>query len=143
VGYSPRAGQKGFGCPCRTGGTIFAFAVLGQQKHPLYPRMLVYWKEEVGGSDGGHGSVAMGLLGSALAARQAGGEDWKAFEDTFFPKILANGFTDGSFKHLAGTKPQSLGNADPQVGPAYNTAVFALVLQLGKGNLKFLGRKHD
>jgi hypothetical protein len=143
VGYSPRAGQKGFGCPCRTGGAIFAFAVLGQQKHPLYPRMLAYWKEEVGGSDGGHGSVAMGLLGSALGARQAGGEDWKAFEDTFFPKILANAFPDGSFKHLVGTKPQSVSNADPQVGRAYNTAVFALVLQLGRGNLKFLGRKYD
>jgi hypothetical protein len=50
---------------------------------------------------------------------------------------------DGSFKEFEGTHPQTKGNADKMVGPAYNTGIFALVLQLDLGQLRFLGVRQD
>jgi hypothetical protein len=143
VGYSPNPGQKGFGCPCRTGGAIFAFAILGKQEHPLYPRMIESWKARVGDSAEGHGSISLGLLSSALAARQVGDEEWAKFKQTFFPKILERATLDGSFSPFEGTHPQTKGNADKMVGLAYNTGIFVLVLQLDRGQLRFLGVRQD
>ena len=48
-----------------------------------------------------------------------------------------------TIKAMAGTKPQSFGNADPRAGRAYNTGVYALVLQLDGGRLKFLGQRQE
>jgi hypothetical protein len=141
VGYSPRPGWKGFGCPCRTGGAIFAFAILGKENDPLYPRMVEFWRaRSPGESDGGHGSVAMGLLSSALAARQLGEGEWQGFEEKFFPKVLALARRGGAFKEMEGSTPQSKANEDRMAGDAYNTGIYLLLLQLDRGNLTYLGR---
>jgi hypothetical protein len=140
VGYSPRQGQKGFGCPCRTGGAIFAFAVLGKEKHVLYPRMVTYYKQKLTDSGEGHGSVAMGFLASALGARQVGADTWKKFTDKFFPIFEAAIQPDGSFKHLVGKTVLATGFDHKMSGP-FQTGHYALILQLDKGNLRYLGRK--
>jgi uncharacterized protein YkwD len=143
VGYSPRPGQKGFGAAYRTGGAIFAFAMLGKEDHPLYPLMIQCWKRSAAAdSNEGHGSVALGYIGSALGARQVSPEDWQLFRDTFFPQILAHAQKDGSFKHITGKTPLSVGFDDKQ-GPAYNTGIYALLLQLDGGRLRFVGQRLD
>lgn len=140
VGYSPNAGQKGAGCPGRTGGALFAFALLNQRSHPLFGKMIEYWKQDIDRSNEGHGSLCMGLLGSALGAREIGGDAWDTYVAKFFPQILGAAGGDGSFKHLTGKTPISMGS-DGMTGPAYNTAIYALILQLDLGNLTYLGQK--
>jgi hypothetical protein len=141
VGYSPREGQKGFGDPGRTGGALFAFAMVGQEGHPLYPRMAAYWRKSRDESADGHGSIALGLLGSALGARQLGGGDWDGFAAKFFPPILAAANEDGSFKHLTSVVPRAANGSDETLGVAYNTGIYALLLQLGTAHLKLVGQK--
>lgn len=141
VGYSPNPGQKGMGCPGRTGGALFCHGLLRQTAAPVYPKMVEYWKSDIDKSSEGHGSLCMGFLGSALGARQIGSEAWDTYVGKFFPQILTAAAGDGSFKHLTGKTPISMGS-DNTAGPAYNTAVYALVLQLDLGHLAFLGSKH-
>lgn len=140
VGYSPRPGQKGFACPGRTGGALFAFALLGRHEHPLYPRLISSWKKTMSESGEAHGSIAMGMLGSALGARQIGPEEWQEFIARFLPSILDHANPDGSFKHLTGKTPRSAG-ADQEVGATYNTGIYTLILQLDRKKLSFLGQR--
>lgn len=142
VGYSPWRGQKGFGCPCRTGGAIFAFALLGRQQHDHYRPMVEYWKGAYGRSGQGHGSATMGLLCSALGARQLGGECWEFFADRYLPGVLNSCQQDGSFR-VTGGGAVSGGEIDNQVGTAYVTGIYCLILQLDRGHLQFLGRKQS
>ncbi len=139
IGYSPRQGQKGYGSPCRTGSTIFAFASIGQREHKLFPKMIESWRASMGQSDDGHGSVAMGFLGSALGARAAGPKEWQAFKQMFFPTIIADDAGDGSFEPMLGKTPQAGGAADKMAGYTYNTAVYALILQLETSRLSGFG----
>ena len=139
VAYSTQKDLKEFGCPCRTGGALFAFGILGKSNQPVYRRMADYWKRERADSGEGHGSVALGLLASSLGARQIGPDAWHAFQRQFFPGILQHGNNDGTFKHLTGKTPQAQG-CDHQLGPAYNTGVYALILQLDRDTLHFMGR---
>jgi len=142
VGYSPRPGQKGStACPSKTGGAITVFALLDQKQHPLYPRMAAYWREHVGESANGHGSTSMGLLCSALGARQLGEEDWSTFAAQFLPLIQGVAEKDGTFRHLTGTGFASDRN-DNRQGKAYNTAIYTLILLLDQGHLSYLGQRH-
>ncbi len=140
VGYSPRPGQKGFSCPNRTGGAVCAFGLLGKQGHPLYSKMIDTWKGEQKDIGEGHGSVAMGFIGSALGARQMGEEDWKNFATAFFPNVQAASQPDGTFTFLKGTTVKSTG-FDHKIGPAYNTGIYTLILLLDSCKLKYLGTK--
>lgn len=137
VAYSP--GPNGMGCPGRTGGALFAWALLGRLEDPLYPRMIAFWNKHMAASNEAHGSLAMGMLGSALGARQIGPEAWDAYVSKFFPQILSHAAGNGSFRHMTGKTPASVG-ADNNCGPAYNTAVYTLILQLDLGRLSYLGR---
>jgi hypothetical protein len=139
VGYSPNAGQKGFGDPCRTGGAIAAFALLDRTDSPLYRRMVDFWKRSFAASNEGHGSLALGFLGSALGARQA--DQWAAFDDRFSRQILAHARLDGSFRVIKGQSPQAQANADGMVGPAYTTATYSLILCLGKAEFSLFGHR--
>jgi hypothetical protein len=140
VGYSPNPGQKGIACPCRTGGAIFGFAQAGQTGHPLFGRMIEAWKRIMKNSGEGHGSLAMGLLESALGARQIGPDAWDQFVGDFFPLILSHANADGSFKHIQGKTMMSVGG-DGMTGPAYPTGVLTLIMQLDLGHLRFLGQR--
>jgi hypothetical protein len=141
VGYSPRPGQKSTTAePGRTGGAIFAFACLHSQSNPLYAKMCEYWKQSMGKSDQGHGSVSMGLLESALGAKTMGGDPWDSYVARFFPTMLGQANPDGSFKFLTGKTPTALGG-DNMTGPAYHTGIFALIMQLDMGGLTFMGGK--
>lgn len=142
VGYSPGPGQKGIGCPCRTGGALFAFALLKAQSNPLYPKMVEYWNKAVDKSNEGHGSLSMGLLESAVGARTISADAWDTYVAKFFAQILGNANADGSFKHLTGKTPASMGG-DGMTGAAYPTGLFALILQLDMGNLSFFGQKNN
>lgn len=143
VGYSHNPGQKGFGCPCRTGGAIFAFGLLNRQEEALFPLMATSFKANIADSNGGHGSLAIGYLTSALGARQLGDEVWQEFKDRFFEQILDHAEKNGSFSVIKGESPQAQANADGMVGSAYTTAIYALMLQLENGNLRFMGSKPE
>jgi hypothetical protein len=159
VGYSPRVGQKGVGCPCRTGGAIFAFGMLKKTNHPLYPLMVEYWKESYKDSVGAHGSVALGVLSSALGARQIGGEAWESFASACFPKVLAAANKDGTYqvlpeapRHPAGGIPAgsksfsakaglSIGPASREGDQPFLVGVYTLSFLLDRGNLAFMGKR--
>jgi hypothetical protein len=138
VGYSSRDGQRGFGFPYRTGGTIFAFASIGRREHPLFPKMVASWKASMDASDDGHGSVALGMLGSALGAKAIGADEWQDFKKKFYPEIMEDGAFDGSFRPLPGKTLMSKGGADKMLGPSYNTAIYALILRLDDSGLTVL-----
>lgn len=137
VGYSP--GPNQMGCPGRTGGALLAYALLDLKEDPQFERMIAFWKKSVDSSNEAHGSLAMGMLGSALGARLIGPEAWDTYVTKFFPQILGQATGNGSFKHITGKTPASIG-ADNNCGPAYNTAIYTLILQLDLGRLKYLGR---
>jgi hypothetical protein len=155
VGYSPRFGQKGAGCPCRTGGAIFAFGMLKKTNHPLYPLMVEYWKESYKDSVGAHGSVALGVLSSALGARQIGGEAWESFASACFPKVLAAANKDGTFQVLPEVPriPAGATSFSAKVsfgtGPALSregdqpflVGLYTLSFLLDRGNLAFMGKR--
>jgi hypothetical protein len=140
VGYSPGPGQKGYGCPGRAGGAMVAWALLGMTQSPFYPKLVAYYKSDIDRSSEAHASLAMGMLGSAIGARQIGPEMWDVYVEKFFPMILEHANGDGSFKHLTGKTPASMGG-DNNNGPAYNTAIYALILNLDLGHLAYLGRQ--
>lgn len=139
VGYSPRRGQKGIGEEGRTGGAIWLFGLHGQKSDPLYGRMAAWWRAHLDGAVNGHGSIAMGCLGSALGGLQLGGGDWDRFVEAVFPKILNLQNPDGTFRAAKGTGAGAVGG-DRTAGTDYNTALYTLTLQLDLGNLRFLGR---
>ncbi len=141
VGYSPRQGQKGFGCPCRTGGAVFAFGLLDRAGHPLYPRMVDFMKKEMKNAVEAHGSIALGFLCAALGFHQVGETDWQTFSKAFFPTLLDNVARDGSIGHLEGKTFFARNGADARMGKAYNTGIYALALQLDRGTLSFLGQR--
>ncbi|OAI41665.1 hypothetical protein AYO40_02715 [Planctomycetaceae bacterium SCGC AG-212-D15] len=143
VGYSPRKGQKGFGCPCRTGGALFAFQLLGKEDHTLYPLMVKSYKENLVDSNEGHGSLAIGFLTSGMAARHLEEDVWQEFKDRFFQQILDAGEKNGSIGVIKGKSPKAQANADGQVGAAYTTGIYALMLQLDGGKLRFTNRKAE
>jgi hypothetical protein len=139
VGYSPNQGQKGFGDPCRTGGAIAAFAILNLQQTKVFPRMVEYWKASIGESNEGHGSLGLGFLASALAARQVGQDERNDFGERFFGQILSARRLDGSFRALIGKSPKALAGADEQMGPAYNTAIYLDILLMSQNDGVFFG----
>jgi hypothetical protein len=139
VGYSP---TLKVGCPARTGGALFAYAMLGQQKNTLYPLMVTSYRSSIARTSEAHGSQAMGYFWSAVAARQIGAQEWRAYKTAFFPKIQANGNADGTFKVLTGTTAHAA-SLDHQWDGTYNMAILTLILQLDRGNLVFLGQKHS
>jgi hypothetical protein len=140
VGYSPRPGQKGFECPNRTGGAVFVYGLLGKKENPLYGRMIESWKGTQTDIAEGHGSAAMGYIGSALGARQMGDDEWKTFSTTMFPAIQGCTTPDGNFTFLKGTTVKSTG-FDHKIGTAYNTGIYTLILLLDSGKLKFMGNR--
>lgn len=130
-------------CPCRTGGAINALAMLDRKDHPLYPRMAGYWKKAMAGSASGHGSIAIGLLGSALAARQMDEKHWNEFREKFFQVILASGNSDGSFNTLTSTARTATADSDNNGGLVFITSINLLILQLDRGGLAFMGQPLD
>ena len=140
VGYSNRPGQRGMGDSSRTGGAIFGFAALGKQKTPFYNLMVRSYLQQIDDAGEGHGSLAMGYIGAALGARSISEAAWKSFDAKHYPTILKAANADGSFKFIKGTTIKATG-FDDKLGPAYNTAVYSLLLQLDSGNLKFMGQR--
>lgn len=68
--------------------------------------------------------------------------EWKGFTKEFFPVILAQARADGSFRHLVGKTPIAIG-FDHKQGDDYNTAIYALILQLDRGGLTYVGQRME
>lgn len=133
IGYSHRPGQKGIGGSGRTGGTVFAYSLLGQPPGIMGPALQQTLKD----ASETHGSIALGMLAAALGSRQLGASGWDAYVGMHFDRILGQVQDDGSARHLEGTTPLSVG-ADKMMGTHYNTGIFALILQLDLGWLNLL-----
>lgn len=136
IAYSTRPNESGSAEPGRTGGALFAFALCGRSDSPVFGSMTNYLKGKIEDSLNGHASVCMGCLGVALGARQLGDDAWDDFVSRTFSRILDQQQPDGSFKPIRGK--EGLQGDDP-MGPNYNTAVYALILQLDQGHLKKFG----
>ncbi|MEK7449741.1 MAG: DUF6288 domain-containing protein [Planctomycetota bacterium] len=139
VGYSTRAGQKGYGCPGRTGGTIMAFFMLNKKNHPFYPKMSSFLAKEMpfllNKRGYGHASPTMGLFCLAAGARHSSESNWKQFTDFYFPKILESQQMDGSF-HAILNPTETIGQKDNAIyGTFYISGFLTLILQLGGNNL--------
>jgi len=158
VGYSPRFGQKGVGCPCRTGGAIFAFGLLKKTDHELYPVMRDFWDKQYSKSVGAHGSPSLGVLQSALGARQIGKEAYENFSAECFPKVLEAAKKDGTFNVIPERVPEGgktfKSSASFSTGPAnrlglesrdqaLDVGIYTLTFLLERERLTFLGRRFE
>lgn len=139
IGYSDRPGQKGVGDPGRTAGCIWAFSLLGITKHPFYPKMVAYFKREMGNIPNGHVSPVMHFTASAFASMHLGPACWKEFMELFRLEILAARCPDGTFSARPTEESQLMhSNHDREMGPVWTTASYALILQLPNGKLPTL-----
>ncbi len=124
----------------RTGGAIFTFSMLKQQSHPKFQKMVSFFQDKMDRSlESAHGSPAMCLFQSAIAALQLHKTLWDKYVEVFFEKILGKQKSDGSFGTIPGEKGQDF---DSECGTAYNTAFYALILLLDEGNLRFFSGKY-
>ena len=139
VGYSHRPGQKGNGEPGRTSGCIWAFSLLGLQKHAFYPKMSAFFKGSTGNIPSGHISPVMHFLTSAFASTHLGSASWRQYMELFRLEVLATRGQDGHFRaQPTEAGKTSVRNLDHEMGPVWTTANYALILQLPKGKLPLL-----
>lgn len=133
VMYSIEPGNTGKISVQRAGHGIFAFKATGISSDKI-SLMTGFLKQNFGAVPNGHGSAAMGYLGCALGSICSGQETWDAFVENFFPRILSHQNSDGSFQAFDGDGTPG----DSQIGAAYRSAIYTLILQLDLGRLQFL-----
>jgi hypothetical protein len=136
VGYSTREGQKGDGCPGRTGATIFVFKILGKQNDNQLKKMVTFVETEMPKLftrlGYAHGSPSMGLFGCAIGSYNSGKKElWEKFTKLFFEKIISHQNADGSFKAIMNEAEKN----EDSICQAYPTGIMALVLQLPESGL--------
>ncbi|MFH1422840.1 MAG: hypothetical protein ABIH42_09045 [Planctomycetota bacterium] len=124
----------------RTAGALFAFAMVKKKDHPICKKMADIISKEMEEAIIGHGSTALSFFQTAIGSLQAGQETWDQYIKTWFPKILAQQNSDGSFKPIANRKEEGMTEfIEGALGPAYTTSLFSLILFLDKGALHFMG----
>ncbi len=137
VGYSTQPGQQGNGDPGRTAGAIVAFSRLGKKAHPFFKKMGSFLKSHMEDLPNGHVSPVMHFLASAFACQELAPEYWSQFMELFHLEIMAARRPDGSFTARPTEESQQLhSNTDRDMGPAWTTGSYLLILQLKKGNLQ-------
>lgn len=139
IGYSANPGQQGMGDPGRTAQGAWAFALLDMKANPFYAKMSSYFRRSMEDLPGGHVSPIMHYTSAAFACMHLGAPYWKDFIALFRLEILAARRPDGTFSARPTEETAALhSNTDRELGPAWTTASYALILQVPKGKLKIL-----
>ncbi len=131
VGYSPRAGQKGWGHAGRASGAMWAMARAGVS-NKFSDQVAKFCKQDVKNLIKDHASPTLHYLWGGLWAYMAGPENWKEYKTAFLDWWLSAQQADGSFKcpTEADVKAALGMDTDALVGACYPTAVYALVFAL-------------
>ncbi|MHC4660280.1 MAG: DUF6288 domain-containing protein [Planctomycetota bacterium] len=138
VAYSTRPGQRGHGCPGRTGGAMLAFT-LCKNRPSNYSKMAAYLAKTMKQAPSGHASPVMHIMGSGLGAIQTSKEMWDQFAAQLIPVILQHTNPDGSFRTIV--NPQE-GDTDSANGPFYTGGICALMLAVDEGRLKYMSGRY-
>ncbi len=143
IAYSTRANQSGTAQPGRTGGAMLALALNGKKGTEVYKKSAIYLSKQMSEVPFGHASPAMHFFGAAAGSIQTSGTLWEKFVTTIFPKMIAQQKSDGSFKSVVNPREKdTVGDADGTLGAEYTTGIFALIMTLDEGRLKFLGGRY-
>ena len=130
VGYSQRQGQR-FGDPGRTAGAIVAYRALDLTERPFYAQMQGYLEAHLEELVDGHVSPAMHLVAGAMATRVLDEDLWEAYSEAFRLHIMQHRLPDGGFAATPTEESRQLrNNTDRQVGEAWITASYVLILEL-------------
>ncbi|MCE9583625.1 MAG: DUF6288 domain-containing protein [Planctomycetes bacterium] len=139
IGYSANPGQQGMGDPGRTALGAWAFGMLDMKTHPFFARMGSYFKRSMEDLPGGHVSPIMHYTSAAFACMHFDASYWKSFIGLFRLEILAARRPDGTFSARPTEETVSMhNNTDRELGPAWTTASYSLILQVPRGKLKIL-----
>ena len=142
VGYSPNEGQKGYGDPGRTAGSIFAFAKVGKSDHEFYPKMSDYLYRKMEDVPNGHVSPIMHFMATALACSQLEEKFMEKFMKFFQLELLSARRPDGSFASRPTEESSKMrSNTDLDMGDNWSTGNYLIVLQLHQNKLKTIAKK--
>ncbi len=131
VGYSH---TNRWGHVSRTGGAVFALAMAGA-KQGKYRTLCIQLDRMMKDVITGHASPALSFMQCALGSLQVGRSTWDKYVQTWFKKIMDHQEPDGSFKSII--NPKEGIKVESNLGPAYCTAIYSLILLLDRGNLKY------
>lgn len=141
VGYSTRPGQQGHGDAGRTAGAMLAFDALGLERHPFRAKMASYYKRNCDQLIGGHVSPCMHMLAGAFASAKLGSSAWREYWSTYRDVVMSARCPDGTFSARPTRETQTLhSNSDRNMGKAWVTAHFALILAAKESRLEFWGK---
>ncbi len=138
-GVSYSVANKGWSCPARAAGAIYAFSMLKVKSHPHFKRLANFFDKKLEKlferAGQAHGSPGMGILQCALGSIHLSKAHWDRYVEAFFPMILDAQNPDGSFKSIPHPKE---GDGDKMLGTFYSTGICALILQLDEGKLRYI-----
>ncbi len=135
--YSTRPGQIGFGDPGRTAGAWLALDLLGMGKKRR--KMFNFFFKRLDKLPSGHVSPVMHILAASMACKRKGKRYFHAFWKLYRPYLMLSRTEKGAFGARPTHETQVLrSNSDRNMGPAWATASFALVLEAGMGRIPWL-----
>jgi hypothetical protein len=131
VGYSPRAGQRGWGHAGRASGAAYAMLKCGATGS-YYKRVSAFVKNNVKTVPQDHASPTLHYLMSGLFTYMLGLDAWRDYRANFLDLWLSAQKDDGRFVCPTESDLEARGDKDLDevVGANYMTAVFALVYAL-------------
>jgi len=131
VGYSPRAGQRGWGHAGRASGAAYAMLRCGATG-AYYKRVAAFVKSNVKTVPQDHASPTLHYLMSGLFTYMLGLEAWRDYRTHYLDLWLSAQKDDGRFQCPTESDLEARGDKDMDeaVGANYMTAVFALVYAL-------------
>ncbi|HGY90562.1 MAG TPA: hypothetical protein ENK43_05255 [Planctomycetes bacterium] len=138
VAYSPKPGQAGHGDPGRTAGAYWAFRQCGRKGRDT-AAMAKFYERGMAELHEGHACATMHMLNGALASALIGKKSRKAYWKMWRPFFMASRGVGGAFDYRPNKESSVLGGrTDRTWGPAFVTAHYAIVMQLGRGRYKLL-----
>ncbi|MFH1422584.1 MAG: DUF6288 domain-containing protein [Planctomycetota bacterium] len=128
--------NKGTAHVGRTAGAVFALTMAKQQDNEVYNKLCDIVNSQMDQVIYGHASPALSFFQTAIGSIQMGQETWDSFVEKWFPVILEHQNPDGSFRPILNKNEPGM-NTEENMGPAYATSIYTLILLLDKGNLHF------
>lgn len=133
VGYSHS--NRG-GHVSRSGGAVFALAMSGAKKSRKYPTLCNQVNRMMQHVRTGHSSPALSFLQCAIASLQISRGTWDKYVATWFGTIREHQQDDGSIKMIRNPKENI--RFEENLGLAYTSGIYSLILLLDRSNLKYL-----
>jgi hypothetical protein len=125
---------KSRGRVSRNAGAVISLNFMGKQEEELYKKIVKFVKEHWEDLTFLYVPNISVFVGG-VAAQLLGKEEWEKFKKIYINKLLKLQRKDGSFSYLAKESPY---DHYDNIGKGYNTAIFALTMQLPKKHVNFL-----